>query len=691
MSHGLTMGEWYCGAGVGAVGFLQAGYKIDYAFDFNPYAVKTYKLNHGDHAYIQDAKTLDLNSLPDVDVITGGFPCFPANQRIITSGGYRNIEDIKVGDYVLTHRGRLCEVLTTMQKQYNGDLYELVCKYYKLPIKVTSEHPFFTERGWVEAKYLTNNDYVGFPLNKNNVLPSQITYQKKVNQTTSREVTTKLKFNSENFWRLIGYWLADGWTTDKRNKGMKNAYRIMFATTDKKDAFILPILNQLGIKYSTSNERTCGKIHVVSQDLWLFIKQFTTGTTASDKILPEFIQDLPINFARSLIDGYIAGDGHVNAKNAMSFYSISVVLLEGIQRLFLKTDRRLLSLNQVSKSRIRFIEDREVNTKDGWRLRGGAEQGGCANFTDTHVFFKIDSIVNKYVSDVTVYNIEVAEDNSYCLPMISVHNCQPFSVGGTGLGEKDERKGNLGFYFFNGIKEKMPKAFLAENVEGLTHESHIGFFYRLLEFINLAGYNVSYKVVDCWEYGVPQTRSRVFIAGIRKDLNKEYYFPNLTPVSDRPTLRDAIGDLPTPEEAEKYGIRNHSRYHEGGFSSRDLKSKTRQRQWNEPSYTIVSSDRHMPMYPEPANYDWRKMTKEQMMVNPPPRRFTVRECLRLQSVPDSFYFPDDDSYSANSLLSKQYERCSGIPPIVSYKLSKQLADILTGNVEVNKPTQRKLF
>lgn len=53
-----------------------------------------------------------------------------------------------------------------------------------------------------------------------------------------------------------------------------------------------------------------------------------------------------------------------------------------------------------------------------------------------------------------------------------------------------------------------------------------------------------------------------------------------------------------------------------------------------------------------------------------PRRYTVRESLRLQSVPDWFYFDN------KTPLMKQYERCSGIPTIVSYKILKKLKSII---------------
>ena len=48
------------------------------------------------------------------------------------------------------------------------------------------------------------------------------------------------------------------------------------------------------------------------------------------------------------------------------------------------------------------------------------------------------------------------------------------------------------------------------------------------------------------------------------------------------------------------------------------------------------------------------------------RRYTVRESLRLQTVPDWFHFED------NIKPAKQYERCSGIPSLVSYKFMLEL-------------------
>lgn len=56
---------------------------------------------------------------------------------------------------------------------------------------------------------------------------------------------------------------------------------------------------------------------------------------------------------------------------------------------------------------------------------------------------------------------------------------------------------------------------------------------------------------------------------------------------------------------------------------------------------------------------------------PKSRRFTVRECLRLQTVPDWFYFPDDIP------LRKQYERCSGIPSLVAEIFGREIIKLLS--------------
>ncbi|GIQ63686.1 hypothetical protein PACILC2_22540 [Paenibacillus cisolokensis] len=433
--------ELFAGIGGFRSAFDPLGGECVFASEIDKYAQKAYRaLYNGAPELHGDITKIDAHDIPDHDVLVGGFPCFPAGQKVITAKGFVNIENIRKGDVVLTHTGNYREVITPMMKLYNGDLYEITAKYYRIPIKTTSEHPFWTKRGWVAARDLTVDDYVGFPLNKTSELPKQFTYTKAINQSTSETVLSSLPFESRDFWKLIGYWLAEGWTQDTRVRpqGVRNAYRVIMAANDAKLAYISNVLDVLNIPYTVVQERTCKKVHITNVELWIFIKQFTKGNTASDKCIPESVQNLPVELADALIDGYFNGDGCTNA-GYRQFTSTSRCLLEGVQRLLLKTERRLYSLTLNNAAGTAVIEGRKVTTKDSYILRAGQSQGHCVEFTDDYVFFKIDRITKSPVQNLPVYNFEVAVDNSYCLPMIAVHNCQAFSVAGQRKGFEDTR------------------------------------------------------------------------------------------------------------------------------------------------------------------------------------------------------------------------------------------------------------
>lgn len=268
--------------------------------------------------------------------------------------------------------------------------------------------------------------------------------------------------------------------------------------------------------------------------------------------------------------------------------------------------------------------------------------------------------------------------------------CQPFSVGGKGLGELDPDKGNLGKHACSIIDTIRPKAFLLENVKGLTHKKNMHFFNELVTLLSLE-YNVTTEVVDCSDYGVPQKRERVFIVGIRKDLNSCFVFPEKTHRKCKVTINDAIGDIKIKDEMgyilnhqEDCGIRNDELPYVNkipvGGNWKDLEVEDQMAFMKKGFYsgggrtgalhkvdpsktakTILSS----PMGKATAQIlHWAGQEA---------RRYTVRESLRLQTVPDWFYFDDETP------LMKQYERCSGIPTLVSYILLKEIKDI------INKP------
>ena len=254
------------------------------------------------------------------------------------------------------------------------------------------------------------------------------------------------------------------------------------------------------------------------------------------------------------------------------------------------------------------------------------------------------------LADIRKLNIDLIPKDYDVL--LATPTCKSFSVAGAGRGFDDKKSGDLIYYFSYILQYTMPKAFFFENVAGMISSRHEKEFKHVVDTIEEYGYNVTYKVINCADSGVPQDRKRLFMVGIRKDIDKQFSFPDI--VKKKTTLRDAIYDIREQE--------NKKETLELGYSPRFL-SRNRQRQWDEQSYTIISEVRHMPLYPEPANYDVRCRN---VNTETPPRRFTVRECLRIQTCPDWFEFPEDMP------LKNQYMRCSGIPSLFSKQIFEQI-------------------
>ena len=135
--------------------------------------------------------------------------------------------------------------------------------------------------------------------------------------------------------------------------------------------------------------------------------------------------------------------------------------------------------------------------------------------------------------------------------------CQPFSLGGKHRGNKDDR--DLFPEAVRVVRELKPRAFLFENVKGLVRrefESYLEYITLQLEFPDFPAqaaedwqshrarllmcrrgtsgeYDVSLKVLNAANYGVPQKRDRVFIVGIRRDLDTRFEYPQPTHSQER--------------------------------------------------------------------------------------------------------------------------------------------------------------
>ncbi len=130
--------------------------------------------------------------------------------------------------------------------------------------------------------------------------------------------------------------------------------------------------------------------------------------------------------------------------------------------------------------------------------------------------------------------------------------CQSFSYAGKRLGLQDVR-GTMFYHYATFLQKLQPKMFLFENVRGLLSHDQGRTFHTILSIFQEQGYKTVYRVLNAWDFGVPQKRERLITVGIRNDLVDKchFYFPNKH--SLRPTMRDVKLDVnPSKENCERY-------------------------------------------------------------------------------------------------------------------------------------------
>ena len=262
------------------------------------------------------------------------------------------------------------------------------------------------------------------------------------------------------------------------------------------------------------------------------------------------------------------------------------------------------------------------------------------NFWDTyrHNFPKTTLVTDSITKIKT-------EDIPDCDGIIGGPPCQSWSAIGSHRGIEDER----GQLFLNDyvriIKAKKPKFFVAENVPGMMYEKHSKARNQILNKLKNLGYNVSYQLLNTFDYGVPQTRKRMIMIGYASGYETFFYPPE--PMKVKLTLRNQINDIfeqhPKPPKVKSGGkvnldlaLPNHE-YMDTSYSYIYM-SRNRVRSWDEPSFTIQASGRHAPCHPQapkftPVKKDVMKFKDGSKKLY---RRLTVRECARIQTFPDNF-------------------------------------------------------
>jgi DNA (cytosine-5)-methyltransferase 1 len=277
--------------------------------------------------------------------------------------------------------------------------------------------------------------------------------------------------------------------------------------------------------------------------------------------------------------------------------------------------------------------------------------------------------LNFPLAEVVCDDITKVLENKLDIPKADVvvggFPCQDFSLAGKRKGLTVKR-GQLYLSMAEVVKQVRPKIFLAENVKGLlSWENGLGIKTMVSDFEKL-GYRVEYRLLNTANYGVPQTRERVIIIGIRTDIASEVIFPEPThsQVSDGKmlpwvTLKEAIGDL----EDDK----RHTCLPNSGYSKAKLFPGTQ-------GNTTTKADKPGPTMraEHHGNIEFHYSKG---------RRLSAREAARIQSFPDDFAF-------VQSTTDAYRQVGNAVAPVFGWHLAKALESMLTKNSLKSSPNKK---
>lgn len=222
--------------------------------------------------------------------------------------------------------------------------------------------------------------------------------------------------------------------------------------------------------------------------------------------------------------------------------------------------------------------------------------------------------------------------------------CQDISVNGKGRGINGERSG-LYRAMVKVVDQLRPKVFVAENVKGLLMRHNAESLRTVLRDFSALGYDVNYHLYNAANYGVPQSRERVFIVGTAPNVEKFHPPKNQLPEGSWISAKSALADLKKLDE-------NPEINHIWSKAQKSPDQGSRRLQAERVGYTI-RAECH-------GNIQWHYELD---------RRISMREAARIQSFPDNFIFH-------SKLRETERQIGNAVPPVLAWHMARALKEIL---------------
>lgn len=254
--------------------------------------------------------------------------------------------------------------------------------------------------------------------------------------------------------------------------------------------------------------------------------------------------------------------------------------------------------------------------------------------------------------DIPITQLELSPELVNGFPssdiLIGGFPCQDFSSCGPKRGLESER-GQLYKVLVEYMLLHKPKIVCAENVPNLARMQKGEVLKVIIKDFENAGYKVQLWNLFAPDYGVPQSRRRLFFICTRKDLIGEPQPPPPTFASKHRGTKWAIEDLKSILDET---VPNQSQYFKASKAKKGNGQGDEHCKADFPSYTIRANAKSRVQF----HYELE-------------RRLTIRECARLQTFPDSFVFP-------HSATSNIMQIGNAVPPMLSYVVASSISEYL---------------
>jgi hypothetical protein len=342
-----------------------------------------------------------LSYLPDrIDQGERG-TCFAGRTRILMENfDYRPIKDIKSGEFVITHGGRVKRVSEVMKRKWQGNMIKMKVYGVHREIEATLEHPILTDDGWKPLGEITTSNYVAIPRMNNIVRDTRVfTFE-----------------DDPDFLWVLGMYLAEGNLDARRVTFSLGSHECEYAerirsTMEKYGALSHSVINQ---------EHHTIHLHI-SGDFWVGVFRELGGELCATKRISDRMMIIDPSLQRYIFDGWICGDGHIRKTgNAVCGVSTSEKLIMQMQHILLRAGLRGgVQTRSHQEGRLESFNLEYSRTQEN--LRG--------YFDENYYYAKVRSIekIPQYMGE-HVYNLEVEDDHSYIAETVAVHNCVGFSA-----------------------------------------------------------------------------------------------------------------------------------------------------------------------------------------------------------------------------------------------------------------------